>query len=62
MGHFMGFFGQHRPWNFPSTERSSTPVLPYDISEGPLKPVKNTNQKKKPVQSYEYPLVFKNDK
>ncbi|XP_072032372.1 WD repeat-containing protein 64-like [Amphiura filiformis] len=62
MGHFMGFFGQHRPWNFPSAERTSTPVLPYDISEGPLRPVKNTNEKKKPAQSYEYPLIFTNDK
>ncbi|XP_071795581.1 WD repeat-containing protein 64-like isoform X1 [Asterias amurensis] len=62
-GHFMGFFSQHRPWNFPSLERSSTPVLPYDITEGPLRPMKNVNEKKhKTTQSYEYPLVFDDNK
>ncbi|XP_022089085.1 LOW QUALITY PROTEIN: WD repeat-containing protein 64-like [Acanthaster planci] len=63
-GHFMGFFSQHRPWNFPSLERSNTPVLPYDITEGPLKPMRSTNERKNKTaqQSYEYPLVFADDR
>ncbi|XP_038075924.1 WD repeat-containing protein 64-like isoform X2 [Patiria miniata] len=63
-GHFMGFFSQHRPWNLPSLERSNTPVLPYDITEGPLKPMRSTNEKKHKTtqQSYQYPLVFADDK
>ncbi|XP_070576950.1 WD repeat-containing protein 64-like isoform X2 [Ptychodera flava] len=63
-GHFMGFFGQHRPWNIPNTERTTTPVLPYDISERPMKPIKSKSarQKAKPVQTYEYPLIFNEDR
>nr|XP_054759111.1 WD repeat-containing protein 64-like [Lytechinus pictus] len=61
--HFMGFFGQHRPWNYPSAESSSEPVLPYDIAERPLLPPKRENEKKKQnTQSYEYPLIFDSDK
>ena len=59
----MGFFGQHRPWNYPSAESSSEPVLPYDIAERPLLPPKRENEKKKQnAQSYEYPLIFDSDK
>ncbi|XP_077997639.1 WD repeat-containing protein 64-like isoform X1 [Glandiceps talaboti] len=63
-GHFMGFFGQHRPWNFPNTERAITPVLPYDISERPMKPPrsKSATQKAKRVQHYEYPLRFNEER
>ncbi|XP_071484105.1 WD repeat-containing protein 64-like [Diadema antillarum] len=61
--HFMGFFGQHRPWNYPSAESSSEPVLPYDIAERPLLPPRRESEKKKQnTQSYEYPLIFDNDK
>ncbi|XP_033112212.1 WD repeat-containing protein 64-like isoform X2 [Anneissia japonica] len=62
-GHFMGFFSQHRPWNFPNAERSSSPVLPYDISERPLKHSSNTNERRsKPGQAFRYPLIFKSDR
>ncbi|KAJ8044929.1 WD repeat-containing protein 64 [Holothuria leucospilota] len=61
-GHFMGFFNQHRPWNFPSVERSSTPVLPYDITERPLRQAKHVNEKKIKQRSYDYPLVFADSK
>ncbi|XP_071962491.1 WD repeat-containing protein 64-like [Antedon mediterranea] len=62
-GHFMGFFSQHRPWNFPNTERSSSPVLPYDISEVPQKHSKSLSERKsKPGQAFRYPLIFKSDR
>ena len=33
-GRFVGFFGQHRAFNFPSSDDTGQPaVLPYDISE-----------------------------
>ncbi|XP_052272714.1 WD repeat-containing protein 64-like isoform X3 [Dreissena polymorpha] len=64
-GRFVGFFGQHRVFNFPvSEEKAGVPTLPYDISEGPLAPVKTKSaiQKIRPVQKYEYPLIFVEEK
>ncbi|XP_053404636.1 WD repeat-containing protein 64-like isoform X4 [Mercenaria mercenaria] len=64
-GRFVGFFGQHRIFNFPtSEEKAGTPTLPYDITEGPLAPVKTKSaiQKIRPVQKYEYPLIFDEDR
>nr|KAG5712352.1 hypothetical protein BaRGS_023931 [Batillaria attramentaria] len=60
-GRFVGFFGQHRPFNFPASEETSgTPTLPYDITEGPLAPIKrkSATQKIRSVQKFEYPLIF----
>ncbi|XP_035826428.1 WD repeat-containing protein 64 [Aplysia californica] len=60
-GRFVGFFGQHRPFNFPSSEDTGhAAVLPYDISEGPLAPVKrkSASHKIRSVQRFEYPLMF----
>ncbi|KAI0210520.1 WD repeat-containing protein 64 [Lamellibrachia satsuma] len=64
-GSFVGFYGQHKPINYPLTENlTATPVLPYDINEGPLAPVKSVSdkQKVKSHQHYEYPLVFASDR
>ncbi|KAL3874237.1 hypothetical protein ACJMK2_037280 [Sinanodonta woodiana] len=60
-GRFLGFFGQHRPFNFStSEEKAGPPTLPYDITEGPLLPTKSVSAKQKirPVKKYEYPLKF----
>ncbi|XP_064601013.1 WD repeat-containing protein 64-like [Liolophura sinensis] len=60
-GRFIGFFGQHRPFNFPvSGQVSSTPTLPYDITEGPLAPLKSMSarQRIRAVHQLEYPLIF----
>ncbi|XP_044163661.1 WD repeat-containing protein 64 isoform X2 [Acropora millepora] len=41
-GHFIGFFSQPRLWHLPSAKSvPSTPVRPYDISEGPIKTLKS---------------------
>ncbi|KAL4237521.1 WD repeat-containing protein 64 [Mactra antiquata] len=64
-GRFVGFFGQHRIFTFPtSEEKAGPPTLPYDITEGPLAPVKTKSaiQKIRPVQKYEYPLIFDEDR
>ncbi|XP_052769281.1 WD repeat-containing protein 64-like isoform X3 [Mya arenaria] len=64
-GRFVGFFGQHRQFTFPtSEEKAGAPSLPYDITEGPLSPVKTKSaiQKIRPVQKYEYPLIFVEEK
>ncbi|XP_025104854.1 WD repeat-containing protein 64-like isoform X2 [Pomacea canaliculata] len=60
-GRFVGFFGQHRSFHFPATdETAGTPSLPYDITEGPLAPIKRkgTSQKITASQNFEYPLIF----
>ena len=60
-GRFVGFFGQHRGLTFPSSEDTTgTLVLPYDITEGPLAPVKSARQKVRSGKNYEYPLIFDN--
>ncbi|PIK60352.1 putative WD repeat-containing protein 64 [Apostichopus japonicus] len=61
-GHFMGFFNQHRSWNYPSVERSSTPLLPYDITERPLRQAKHVNDRKTKQKSFDYPLIFTDTK
>ncbi|KAK2191768.1 hypothetical protein NP493_46g07030 [Ridgeia piscesae] len=64
-GRFVGFYGQHKAIHYPIAESlTSTPVLPYDINEGPLAPVKSISdkQKMKAHQHYEYPLVFASDR
>ncbi|CAK8680345.1 unnamed protein product [Clavelina lepadiformis] len=63
-GHYVGYFGQHRIWH---VERDpslpSSPVLPYDITEGPLNPVNVRSGRRKPqTKKYEYPLVFDADR
>ncbi|XP_064622276.1 WD repeat-containing protein 64-like isoform X2 [Lineus longissimus] len=60
-GRFVGFFGQYRPFHFQTNEETAgTPILPYDISEGPLGPVKrqSASQKIKNARKMDYPLVF----
>ncbi|KAL8568266.1 hypothetical protein ACOMHN_040839 [Nucella lapillus] len=60
-GRFVGFFSQHRPFNFPANEdMAGTLVLPYDITEGPLAPIKrkSATQKIRSLQKFEYPLIF----
>ncbi|WAR20511.1 WDR64-like protein [Mya arenaria] len=55
-GRFVGFFGQHRQFTFPtSEEKAGAPSLPYDITEGPLSPVKTKSaiQKIRPVQKWQ---------
>lgn len=63
-GHYVGYFGQHRIWLIdPNPSIPSSPVLPYDITEGPLNPVNPRSGKKKPqTKKYEYPLVFDADR
>ncbi|XP_071080173.1 WD repeat-containing protein 64-like [Haliotis cracherodii] len=65
-GKFVGFFSQHRPFNFPATEETAgSPTLPYDITERPLAPVtrrKSATQKIRTVQKFEYPLIFNQQK
>ncbi|CAH1792147.1 unnamed protein product [Owenia fusiformis] len=61
-GRFVGFFGQHRPFHFPHDEESAgPPILPYDINEAPVAPVKTkTDPQKIAIKNvkYEYPLIF----
>ncbi|GFS05235.1 WD repeat-containing protein 64 [Elysia marginata] len=60
-GRFVGFFGQHRPFNFPASEDAvNNSVLPFDINEGPIAPVKrkSASHKIRSVQKFDYPLVF----
>ncbi|KAK3736912.1 hypothetical protein RRG08_000654 [Elysia crispata] len=60
-GRFVGFFGQHRPFNFPASEDAvNNSVLPFDINEGPVAPVKrkSASHKIRSVQKFDYPLVF----
>ncbi|KAK2162660.1 hypothetical protein LSH36_94g03011 [Paralvinella palmiformis] len=70
-GRYVGFFGQQRPFNFPNdndednAETVNNNILPYDITEGPLKPVKTISAKQKmktSTQQFEYPLMFDNEK
>ncbi|KAL5008313.1 hypothetical protein ScPMuIL_013894 [Solemya velum] len=64
-GRYVGFLSQHKPLVFPKSEETAGPaILPYDISEKPLAPVKNKSGKQKirPIQLYEYPLIFDNEK
>ncbi|KAJ8309097.1 hypothetical protein KUTeg_013971 [Tegillarca granosa] len=64
-GRFIGFFSQHRPFNYPVSEAKAGPaILPYDINEGPLAPVKAKNDPRasQKTQKYEYPLIFDNEK
>ncbi|XP_046579795.1 WD repeat-containing protein 64-like [Haliotis rubra] len=65
-GKFVGFFSQHRPFNFPATEETAgSPTLPYDITERPLAPVtrrKSATQKIRTAQKFEYPLIFNQQK
>ncbi|KAK3093696.1 hypothetical protein FSP39_018996 [Pinctada imbricata] len=64
-GRFVGFFGQHRPFMFPRREESAgPPTLPYDITEGPLTPVKAkpSKHKIKTKENVEFPLVVDYEK
>ncbi|XP_065068565.1 WD repeat-containing protein 64-like [Rhopilema esculentum] len=60
-GHFLGFFGQSKPWHL-SDEMliPPSPVQPHDITETPLKPLKKlrlTNINTKP-EAAKCPLAF----
>lgn len=61
-GHFIGFFSQPRLWHLPSAKSvPSTPVRPYDISEGPIKTLKNVATKavhKTTDSGVDCPLMF----
>ncbi|KAJ7389764.1 WD repeat-containing protein 64 [Desmophyllum pertusum] len=61
-GHFIGFFNQPRLWHMPSVKSvPSTPVRPYDISEGPIKTLKNMATKavqKATDSGVDCPLMF----
>lgn len=62
-GHFIGFFSQPRLWHLPSAKSvPSTPVRPYDISEVPIKTVKNVAASKAVQKTTEAgvdcPLMF----
>ncbi|KAM7448945.1 WD repeat-containing protein 64 [Porites harrisoni] len=61
-GHFIGFFSQPRLWHLPSAKSvPSTPVRPYDISEGPIKTLKNIPTKavnKTNDSGVDCPLMF----
>ncbi|XP_048586234.1 WD repeat-containing protein 64-like isoform X2 [Nematostella vectensis] len=60
-GHFIGFFGQPRLWHLPSAKSvPSTPVRPYDITESPIKALKNlaSKSKHKPESTVDCPLMF----
>lgn len=61
-GHFIGFFSQPRLWHMPSSKSvPSTPVKPYDISEGPIKTLKNVATKavqKTTDSGVDCPLMF----
>lgn len=61
-GHFIGFFSQPRLWHMPSVKSvPSTPVRPYDISEGPIKTLKNVATKtvtKATDGTVDCPLMF----
>lgn len=61
-GRFVGFFGQPRFFRFPVLEETSTtPPLPYDINERPIKTKKSkSREKKRETKKYEYPLIFDN--
>ncbi|XP_069117612.1 WD repeat-containing protein 64-like isoform X5 [Argopecten irradians] len=64
-GRFIGFFSQHRAFIWPeSEEKAGQAVLPYDITESPLAPVKNKGAKQtvRTVEMYEYPLIFDNER
>nr|CAB3267720.1 WD repeat-containing protein 64-like [Phallusia mammillata] len=63
-GHYVGYFGQHRIWHISNNPSlPSSPVLPYDITEGPLNPVNaRTNRRKTQKKNFEYPLVFDADR
>ncbi|KAI8484012.1 WD repeat-containing protein 64 [Branchiostoma belcheri] len=57
-GHFIGFFGQHRIWKYP-TEPPSSAVFPYDITERPLEATRRltSREKAQQKQKFEYPLI-----
>nr|XP_039260589.1 WD repeat-containing protein 64-like [Styela clava] len=58
--HYVGYFGQHRVWYLsPNPSLPSSPVLPYDINEVPVKPVNIRSGRRKPqTKKYDYPLIF----
>lgn len=62
--HYIGYFGQHRVWYLsPNPSLPSSPVLPYDINEVPVKPVNVKSGRRKPqTKKYDYPLVFDSEK
>ncbi|XP_021348111.1 WD repeat-containing protein 64-like isoform X3 [Mizuhopecten yessoensis] len=64
-GRFVGFYSQHRTFIWPVSEEKAGPaVLPYDITEAPMAPVKNKGAKQtvRTVEMYEYPLIFDNNR
>ncbi|XP_066479167.1 WD repeat-containing protein 64 [Tiliqua scincoides] len=53
-GHYCGYFGQHRPFEF---SESADIILPCDVNELPLT-IKEDNKYMEKKQKFEYPLVF----